>query len=181
VKKKAPSLRAWSKIRLLAVDVDGVLTDGSVTVCTGAGETKKFSIVDGLGMILIRKAGVQVAWISGRKSPTTDMRSAELKIEHVIQGSHDKLEALTELAATLGIPLSECAYMGDDVIDAPAILAAGIGISVPTALPIAIKCADFVTRRLPGNGAVREVCDLILDSHGMPSGNHLVPKLSKSK
>ncbi|HZZ20216.1 MAG TPA: HAD hydrolase family protein [Opitutaceae bacterium] len=179
MKKKALPLRAWAKIRLLAVDVDGVLTDGSVTICTGAGETKTFSIIDGLGMILIRNAGVQVAWISGRKSLTTDMRSAELKIEHVIQGRHDKLEALTDLAAMLCIPLSECAYMGDDVIDAPAILAAGIGISVPTGLPIAIKCADYVTKRLPGNGAVREVCDLILDSRGKPSGNYLVPKLSK--
>jgi 3-deoxy-D-manno-octulosonate 8-phosphate phosphatase (KDO 8-P phosphatase) len=163
------------------MDVDGVLTDGTVTICTAAGETKTFSIIDGLGLILLRAAGVELAWISGRKSETTLMRAAELKITLVVQGRHDKLEALTDIAATLGIPLSECAYMGDDFIDAPAIAAAGIGISVPTGLPTAIAAADYITKRNAGHGAVREVCDLILDSRGMPSGNHLVPRRTKSK
>ena len=81
-----------------------------------------------------------------------------------------------ESAATLKIPLQACAYMGDDYIDAPAIAAAGIGISVPTALPAALAAADYVTRRQAGAGAVREVCDLILDAHGLTSGNKLRPK-----
>jgi 3-deoxy-D-manno-octulosonate 8-phosphate phosphatase (KDO 8-P phosphatase) len=163
------------------MDVDGVLTDGTVTICTAAGETKTFSIIDGLGLILVRAAGVELAWISGRKSETTSMRAAELKIMHVVQGRHDKLVALVELATSLGIPLSACAYMGDDFIDAPAISAAGIGISVPTALPAAIAAADYVTKRNAGHGAVREVCDLILDSQGKPSGNHTVPKRPKTR
>jgi 3-deoxy-D-manno-octulosonate 8-phosphate phosphatase (KDO 8-P phosphatase) len=161
------------------MDVDGILTDGTVTICSSSGETKTFSIVDGLGLILVRASGVELAWISGRKSETTTVRAAELKITHVIQGRHDKLEALTEIAASLGIPLGECAYMGDDFIDAPAIAAAGIGISVPSALPAALAAADYVTRRHAGYGAVREVCDLILDARGKPSGNRSVPKRTK--
>jgi 3-deoxy-D-manno-octulosonate 8-phosphate phosphatase (KDO 8-P phosphatase) len=182
VVKKKPKIspRRWSRVRLFAMDVDGVLTDGTVTICCGAGETKTFSIIDGLGLILLRDCGVQLAWISGRKSETTNMRAAELKITNVIQGRHDKLAALTDLACALGVPLSECAYMGDDFIDAPAIAAAGIGIAVPTALPAAIAAADYVTLRHAGYGAVREVCDLILDSRGMPSGNRVAPKSTKS-
>lgn len=180
MKKPRISLRRWASIRLFAMDVDGVLTDGTVTICCGRGETKTFSIIDGLGLILLRDCGVQLAWISGRKSETTVMRAAELKIANVIQGRHDKLAALTDLAAALGIPLSECAYMGDDFIDAPAIAAAGIGIAVPSALPAALDAADYVTHRHAGFGAVREVCDLILDSRGRPSGNCAAPKGTKS-
>jgi 3-deoxy-D-manno-octulosonate 8-phosphate phosphatase (KDO 8-P phosphatase) len=176
VKRRPPSRQAWAGVRLLALDVDGILTDGTVTICADGHESKQFCIIDGLGLIVLRSAGVEVAWISGRKSATTDLRSAELRIPHVIQGKHDKLAALTGLAASLGIPLAACAYMGDDYIDAPAIAAAGIGISVPTALPAALAAADYVTRRQAGAGAVREVCDLILDAHGLSSGNKLRAK-----
>jgi 3-deoxy-D-manno-octulosonate 8-phosphate phosphatase (KDO 8-P phosphatase) len=88
-----------------------------------------------------------------------------------VQGRHDKLAALTELAASLGVPLRDCAYMGDDFIDAPAIAAAGIGITVPTALPEALAAADYVTRQLPGHGAVREVCDLLRAARAKSGGN----------
>jgi 3-deoxy-D-manno-octulosonate 8-phosphate phosphatase (KDO 8-P phosphatase) len=171
VKKKAISRASWAKIRLFAMDVDGVLTDGTVTICSDGTETKTFCITDGLGLILVRSSGLATAWISGRKSATTTLRAAELGIPHVVQGRHDKLAALTELAASLGIPLSACAYMGDDFIDAPAIAAAAIGISVPTALPAALAAADYVTRRHAGYGAVREICDLLLVARGAPSGN----------
>jgi 3-deoxy-D-manno-octulosonate 8-phosphate phosphatase (KDO 8-P phosphatase) len=171
VKRKPITRSAWSKIRLFAMDVDGVLTDGTVTICSDGTETKTFCITDGLGLILLRASGLETAWISGRQSATTTLRAGELKIPHVVQGRHDKLSALTELAATLGIPLSACAYMGDDFIDAPAIAAAAIGISVPTALPAALKAADYVTRRHAGYGAVREVCDLLLAARAAPAGN----------
>ena len=95
------------------------------------------------------------------------------KIAHVIQGRHDKLTALRELADRLGLPLAACAYMGDDYIDAPAIAAAGIGISVPTGLPPALAAADYVTRRQAGAGAVREVCDHLLRACGRPSAGNL--------
>jgi 3-deoxy-D-manno-octulosonate 8-phosphate phosphatase (KDO 8-P phosphatase) len=171
VKRKAPTRAAWSRIRLFAMDVDGVLTDGTVLISSDGTETKRFCIIDGLGLILVRGSGLETAWISGRQSAATTLRAAELKIPHVIQGRHDKLAALTALASELGIPLGECAYMGDDFIDAPAIAEAGIGISVPTALPAALAAADYVTRRRPGYGAVREVCDLLLASRAAPSGN----------
>jgi 3-deoxy-D-manno-octulosonate 8-phosphate phosphatase (KDO 8-P phosphatase) len=171
VKKKPISRAAWSKIRLFAMDVDGVLTDGTVSISSDGTESKRFCIIDGLGLILVRASGVELAWISGRKSQTTTLRAAELKIAHVVQGRHDKLEALAELAATLCVPLEACAYMGDDFIDAPAIAAAGIGISVPTALPEALAAADLVTKRHAGAGAVREVCDLILDARRHAEGN----------
>jgi len=171
VKRRAITRAAWSKVRLFAMDVDGVLTDGTVMVSSDGTESKRFCITDGLGLILVRGSGVETAWISGRLSATTTLRANELKIPHVILGRHDKLAALSGLAAELGIPLSACAYMGDDFIDAPAIAAAGIGISVPTALPAALAAADYVTRRNAGYGAVREVCDLILLARAKPAGN----------
>jgi 3-deoxy-D-manno-octulosonate 8-phosphate phosphatase (KDO 8-P phosphatase) len=176
VKKGSPTRAAWSRIRLFAMDVDGVLTDGTVSISSDGTETKRFCIIDGLGLILLRASGLQTAWISGRKSATTTLRAAELKIPHVVQGRHDKLAALAELAAELGVPLGACAYMGDDFIDAPAIAAAGIGISVPTALPAALAAADYVTRRHAGHGAVREVCDLLLAARSAPSGNPRGPR-----
>lgn len=170
--KKRPVPKAkWASIRLFAMDVDGILTDGSVFVSSNGTETKRFCIIDGLGLLLVRESGVDLAWVSGRASAATTLRATELKIPHLVQGRKDKLEALSELASTLGIALSECAYMGDDFIDAPAIRAAGIGISVPTGLPLALGAADYVTRREAGNGAVREVCDLILAARAAMAGN----------
>jgi 3-deoxy-D-manno-octulosonate 8-phosphate phosphatase (KDO 8-P phosphatase) len=180
VKKPAIPRSAWARIRLFAMDVDGILTDGTVSVSSDATETKRFSIIDGLGLLLVREQGVQLAWISGRQSKATSLRAAELRIPHVIQGRHDKLEALSSLAAGLGIALRDCAYMGDDFIDAPAIAAAGIGISVPTALPAAIASADYVTRRQAGFGAVREVCDLLLASRVKGPGNPKAPRRTKA-
>lgn len=171
MKKPVISRAAWSKIRLFAMDVDGILTDGTVAISSDGTETKTFCITDGLGLILVRGSGLETAWISGRQSVTTTLRGNELKIPHIIQGRHDKLAALSELAALLGIPLSACAYMGDDFIDAPAIAAAAIGITVPTALPAALAAADYVTKRAAGYGAVREICDLLLLARSKPSGN----------
>ena len=169
--KKRITRDAWARIRLFAMDVDGVLTDGTVSISSDGTESKRFAIIDGLGLVLLRDSGLELAWISGRQSAASSLRAAELKIPHVIQGRHDKLAALTALAAGLGMPLRDCAYMGDDVVDAPAIAAAGIGISVPTALPAALAAAGYVTRRLPGNGAVREVCDLLLRARAPSGGN----------
>jgi 3-deoxy-D-manno-octulosonate 8-phosphate phosphatase (KDO 8-P phosphatase) len=162
VKKARITPAAWGRIKLFAMDVDGILTDGSVQISSDGTETKRFSIIDGMGLMLVRTAGVDLAWISGRKSACTGVRAAELKIAHVIEGRHDKLAVLAELARECGIAIGDCAYMGDDFIDAPAIEAAGIGISVPNGLPEAIAAADYVTRKKGGRGAVREVCDHIL-------------------
>ena len=152
----------WSAIRLFAMDVDGILTDGTVQISSDGSEAKSFSILDGLGLKRLEKAGIAVAWISGRASGATTARATELKIPHLVQGRIDKLTALQELAAQLQLTAAQCAYMGDDDIDAPAIVWAGVGVSLPGAMPAALAAADYVTRRLAGHGAVREICDYLL-------------------
>lgn len=155
---------AWGAIRLLALDVDGVLTDGTVLVSSDGTEAKSFSIVDGLGLKRLESAGITVAWISGRPSLATARRAEELRIPHVLQGRPDKAEALQELAAQLGLTAAQCAYMGDDEIDVPALHWAAIGIAPPDAMPCALEAADVVTRRPAGRGAVREVCEHLLQA-----------------
>ena len=161
----ASSLLNWSAIRLFAMDVDGILTDGTIHICSDGSETKAFSVLDGMGLKRLEKAGVITAWISGRQSGATTLRANELKIPHLIQGRTDKLAALQELAASLQLAATDCAYMGDDDIDAPAMEWAQIGATVPDAMPAAIEAADYVTKRIAGNGAVREVCEHILAAH----------------
>ena len=156
----------WAAIRLFAMDVDGTLTDGTVTIAWDGKESKSFSVLDGLGIARLLRAGVAVALISGRHSGATAARAAELGIPHVIQGRTDKLAALQEIAGRLGLKASQCAYIGDDDFDAPAIRWAGVGASVPGAMPAALEAASYVTARLPGKGAVREICELILAARG---------------
>jgi 3-deoxy-D-manno-octulosonate 8-phosphate phosphatase (KDO 8-P phosphatase) len=156
----------WAAIRLFAMDVDGVLTDGTVEIHSDGTESKQFSILDGMGLVRLHKAGVAVAWISGRASGATTARATELKIAHVIQGRTDKLMALQELASQLGLSAAQVCYMGDDDIDAPAIDWAGIGAAPATSMSAALEVADLVPTRLAGLGAVREVCEHILASRG---------------
>jgi 3-deoxy-D-manno-octulosonate 8-phosphate phosphatase (KDO 8-P phosphatase) len=152
----------WSGIRLFAMDVDGVLTDGTVVIASDGTESKTFSILDGMGLVRLRQAGVEVAWISGRPSGATTLRAAELRVPHVIQGRTDKLAALAELAGQLGLNASQVCYMGDDDIDAPAIAWAGMGVAPAASMPAALKAAGYCPIRPAGRGAVREVCELIL-------------------
>ena len=163
---KIPPAR-WAAIRLFAMDVDGVLTDGTVTIHAGGTESKTFSILDGLGLVRCRDAGLALAWISGRASGASAARAAELKIPHVIQGRVDKLAALQELASFLGFAPAQICYMGDDDIDAPALRWAGISVTVPTAMPAALAAARYVTRRAAGHGAVREICEHLLAARGL--------------
>ena len=144
------------------MDVDGVLTDGTVIIHSDGSEAKAFSVLDGMGLVRCRAAGIELAWISGRASLATGVRADELKISHLIQGRTDKLAALQELAERLGLAAREVCYMGDDDIDAPALAWAGIGATVPTAMPTALAAAGYVTTRAAGQGAVREVCEHIL-------------------
>ncbi len=153
----------WANIKLFAMDVDGVLTDGTVTIFSNGEESKTFSILDGLGLRRLISQGVEVAWISGRFSKATAVRAAELEIPHLYQGTNQKREVLSQLAADLKIQPEEVCYMGDDVVDVQALEWAGIAVSVPNAFPAIRDCADFVTARPGGSGAVREICNLILD------------------
>ena len=148
------------------MDVDGILTDGTVGTSSDGGEIKFFSVLDGLGLKRVLESGLEVAWISGRQSGATTRRARELRISHVIQGRTDKLAALRELAGQLGFARENCLYMGDDDIDAPALRWAAVGITVPTAMPAARLAADWITTREAGRGAVRQVCDLLLAARG---------------
>ena len=149
------------------MDVDGVLTDGTVETHSDGTESKEFSILDGMGLVRLNKAGVAVAWISGRASGATTARATELKIPHLVQGRTDKLMALQELASQLGLTAAQVCYMGDDDIDAPAIAWAGIGAAPATSMPAALKAAALVPKRPAGRGAVREVCEHILAHRGL--------------
>jgi 3-deoxy-D-manno-octulosonate 8-phosphate phosphatase (KDO 8-P phosphatase) len=159
----------WAAIRLFAMDVDGILTDGTIHVSSDGVETKTFSILDGMGLVQLRKNNVITAWISGRASGATSVRAEELKIPHLVQGRTDKITALKELAATLNLTADQIVYMGDDDIDTAAIQWAGIGVTVPDAMPLPFAAADYVTRRPAGKGAVREICEHILAAQGHTS------------
>jgi len=159
-----PASLPWAGIRLFAMDVDGVLTDGTVQIFSDGREAKTFSILDGMGLAKLHKAGILTAWISGRPSEASSHRARELKITHLVQGRIDKITALQELASSLGLRAEECVYMGDDDIDTPAIAWAGIGVAPSDAMPSALAAARFIPRRPAGRGAVRDVCEAILQA-----------------
>jgi 3-deoxy-D-manno-octulosonate 8-phosphate phosphatase (KDO 8-P phosphatase) len=165
----APPAARWAAIRLFAMDVDGVLTDGTVRISSDGSESKSFSILDGLGLKRLARAGIFVAWISGRLSGATTARATELQIPHLVQGRTDKLVVLQELAARLSLAPHQCVYMGDDDIDASAIAWAGIGVAPANAMPAALAVADYVPARPAGHGAVREVCEHLLGARVPPA------------
>lgn len=149
-------------IRLLALDVDGVLTDGQLHFSNNGEEMKSFSTLDGQGIKLLQDAGVAVALITARSSQLVANRAANLGIRHLVQGCHDKLQALQQLQATLGISMEQTAYVGDDLPDLACILRVGLGITVPNGHHSVQDRAFCITRAGGGHGAVREVCDWIL-------------------
>ncbi|MBZ9557188.1 MULTISPECIES: HAD family hydrolase [unclassified Modicisalibacter] len=153
-------------VRLLALDVDGVMTDGQLYFQADGQETKAFSTQDGQGIKLLRQAGVEVALITGRDSPMVTRRAAALGIEHVFQGSDAKLDLLRRLIQRLGLAMHQVAYCGDDLPDLAPIKRAGLGISVPNAPRYIREHALWVTDRAGGHGAVREICDGLLELQG---------------
>lgn len=162
--------RRAAAVRLLALDVDGVMTDGRLLFSAAGDELKAFNILDGHGIKQLLAAGIQVAIITGRNSPLTARRAADLGIRHVLQGREDKRVALLELAAETGLEPGALAYMGDDLPDLSAIQLAGLGVTVPNGHWFVRQYADFCTRAGGGEGAVREVADLILDAQGRLCG-----------
>lgn len=153
-------------VRLMVFDVDGILTDGSLWYGPHGEAVKPFHALDGHGLRLLREQGIRVAWVSGRKSAITARRAAELGISPALQGVHDKIGALEELAREAGLGLHETGYMGDDIIDLPALQRCGFAVSVPNAPFYIRQAAHWVTERPGGQGAVRECCDLILAAQG---------------
>ena len=154
-------------MRLLVLDVDGVLTDGRLYLGEEGSELRAFHVQDGLGLVMLRDSNVPVAAISGRASRIVPKRLAEVGVEHCYMERTDKLRAMEELLAIYDLPFERVAYMGDDVIDVPVIRAVGLGVAVADAHPAARRWADWVTTARGGRGAVREVCEAILEARGL--------------
>ena len=157
------------QIRLVAFDVDGVFTDGRFYLSDDGVESKAFHTQDGYGVRRLLAAGVAVAVISGRQSEAVEKRMAELDVSHVVLGCKDKVAALDDLAATLGIAPSDCAYVGDDLPDLPLLEHVGFSVAVANAVAELQQHCDYVTTRPGGAGAVREVCDLIVTARSSSS------------
>lgn len=163
----APTLtQKLQQIKLFAMDVDGILSDGRIIYNSYDVETKAFYVQDGVGLKGLSDSGIILAIITGRSSPMVERRAKELGIVHVIQGKDDKFTQLNKLAMSLGLKMDECAYMGDDLPDLKAIKEAGVGMSVPNGCDEVRQAADFVTVKSGGQGAVREACELILKAQG---------------
>jgi len=157
-----PPAEKLAAIRLLVLDVDGVMTDGQLHYDAQGREAKVFHVHDGHGIKQVMRAGIEVAVISGRHSKAVETRMAELGIEHVRLGQENKSEAFTEITTQLGIPPEAVACVGDDEPDLPIMQAAGLSIAVADAQPIVREQADWHTLQGGGRGAVREVCDALL-------------------
>lgn len=159
------ALNHLDKIRLIAFDVDGVFTDGRFYLSDDGVESKAFHTQDGYGVRRLLDSGIAVGVISGRSSPAVQTRMTELGVAHVILSCKDKVAAMDELAASLGLPLIECAYVGDDLPDLPLLEHVGFSVAVANAVPALQERCDYVTRKSGGFGAVREICDLIIAAH----------------
>jgi 3-deoxy-D-manno-octulosonate 8-phosphate phosphatase (KDO 8-P phosphatase) len=152
----------FSRVKLLVLDVDGVLTDGRLYYGPKGELLKAFHVRDGHGIKQVQAAGIAVAIISGRKSAAVLSRARGLGIKHVFQGVDDKLAALRKLTRKLKVSMEECACIGDDTPDAPILNACGLGVAVADAHADALAAADLETSRPGGHGAVREVCDWLV-------------------
>ena len=148
-------------MKLFLCDVDGVLTDGTVILGDGK-EYKAFNIQDGLGMLLLKKHGVRVGWISARPSTVTQQRGDELRIEFVYQVKESKVTTAEQILALTGFKWEEVCYMGDDVVDLGVLRRAGVAVAVANAIADVKRIAHYVTTARGGHGAVREVVELIL-------------------
>ncbi len=154
------------KIKLLLLDVDGVMTDGRIIFDSNGVESKFFNVKDGHGIKMLQRAGIEVGIVSGRKSQVVANRASELGIALVYQGSLDKLTPYLDILEKTGLADEQIAYMGDDIIDLPVLRRVGFAAAPADALEYVIQHAHFVTRNRGGWGAVREVCDLILMAQG---------------
>ena len=152
----------WSDVALLALDVDGVLTDGHLLLDGSGGVLKRFFVRDGSGIVRVRRAGVKVCWITGRSDQATRQRSNELGVDQLIEGCHDKAQALTRLCFQYECTEAQVAYIGDDLLDLPALKLSGIACVPANAHRDLFEVADYICEAEGGRGAVREVCDKIL-------------------
>lgn len=153
-------------VHALVLDVDGILSDGFVTLTNTGDELKSFDIRDGLGMKLVQQAGIKVIIITGRKSQIVEKRMTDLGVDLIFQGREDKGVALREACAQLHLLPEDCLYMGDDWPDLSAFAIAGMKVTVPNGHVEVRRRADLVTQAYGGRGAVREICDMLLSAKG---------------
>jgi 3-deoxy-D-manno-octulosonate 8-phosphate phosphatase (KDO 8-P phosphatase) len=153
-------------IRLLGCDVDGVLTDGKLYLNDRGEEMKAFSTLDGHGIKMLQQTGVVVAIVTSRNSETVARRARELGIAHLVQGVADKLAAWDALIKKLALAPEQCAYVGDDLPDLPVLRRCGLAVAVPNAAALVRTHAHYVTRAPGGAGAVRELCEFIMQAQG---------------
>jgi 3-deoxy-D-manno-octulosonate 8-phosphate phosphatase (KDO 8-P phosphatase) len=153
-------------VLLLLLDVDGVLTDGSVTYGTGDSETKSFNTQDGLGIRLLQESGVMVGIITARTSEAVTRRAQDLHIRHIYQGQSDKLTVFEKILKETGLRPPQTAYMGDDWLDLPILNRVAFAAAPANAVPEIRQRVHYTAERSGGRGAVREICDLILEAQG---------------
>lgn len=167
VEPKAPvSAERWARIKLLALDVDGTLTDGSLTFDENGALLQTFHVRDGFALVAARRAGIQVAWISGRASRVAEKRFAELGLQHCILACADKAQAMRDLQEQHGFAPEECCFVGDDLPDLPAFRVCGVNVAVADSVREVLQRADWITQERGGRGAAREVIETILQAQG---------------
>lgn len=154
-----------ARVRLLLCDVDGILTDASIYVGE-PGEYKRFNVRDGLGTAVWRREGFRVGWVSARPSAATSVRAAELQIDFLIQQKGSKVKAIEQILTEHGYTWDDVCYMGDDIVDLGPLERAGVAVCVPPGHPEALARAHYVTELAGGQGAVREVIELLLRAQG---------------
>ena len=153
-------------IRLIAFDVDGVMTDGGLYYSDSGEEFKRFNSLDGHGLKMLRASGVEIAIITGRASRCVEARALNLGISHLYQGVENKLDAMVDLLNKLKLSRDDAAYMGDDIVDLTVMRHVGLAISVPEAPQLVREHCAYVTQRSGGHGAVREACEMIMSAQG---------------
>jgi 3-deoxy-D-manno-octulosonate 8-phosphate phosphatase (KDO 8-P phosphatase) len=158
----SPSLqKKLRRVRLFLCDVDGVMTDGAVYMGGGV-ETKRFHIRDGLGLKFLQRHGIKVGWISRRPSSATQQRADDLKIDFLVQHNGGKIEGVEGILRQTGLNWADVCYVGDDIVDIAVLKHAGLSVAVGDAVPEAKAAADYVTKAHGGNGAIREIVEMIL-------------------
>lgn len=153
------------KIKLLLLDVDGVLTDGRIIIGNYGDEIKNFDVKDGLGIVLLRKAGLRCAIITAKSSKIVKIRAKHLGIDRIYE-NHYKIESLNDIKKRFRVKEEEICFVGDDLIDVPILKRAGFAVTVPNAVKEAKDASHHVTQNPGGRGAVREVCEIILKAQG---------------
>ena len=157
----------FQTIKLLLLDVDGVLTDGSIAYTEDQTETKTFNVKDGLGIKMLHQSGIKTGIVTGRSSPALLRRCRELGIQMIFDNVRDKGKVLAQIIDKTGLTSGEIAFIGDDLPDLPMLQKVGIGIAVADAHELVCEQADLITENRGGHGAVREVCEMILKSKGI--------------